>query len=475
MSTGRSNRDELGLSTDSGTFLAVLTLGIDIRTHVAVCALVSRSGKNVEFHSSWTVEFLDGQPSAETLRESVQQQCPQTPDRIACTFPVAKTSQRILELPFTDAKKLQATIPFELEAEVPLDIENSLVTWKLLDQTTQNSTVLAALASTQELQEHLSWLEDAGIDPEVLTLGLLATLRWVSHDCPEALLLDLHDDGGLAIVQEGKLRELHGIGASNEPALVEEAHWAIAAATILDGTPVLQVGDPASLQAIPIDTSFPRQSLREHLPSEFATIEEDAFCAVALAKAVAEDPRDLLNFRQGTFAYHAPNEEMRVQLRRTGWVAAVAGLMLVATWLLVFSERQSELTHLRAQILSQTATIVKKAPRGTEVRRVRAALDELEKKKTLMGGGTTGAPTLDRLFAIHEAIPAETPLEVVDLTIDARGVRFRGRTDTFESVDIVSRALESLPDFATASVQDVKAGVDGRIEFRATLETQEAP
>ena len=102
---------------------------------------------------------------------------------------------------------------------------------------------------------------------------------------------------------------------------------------------------------------------------------------------------------------------------------------------------------------------------------MRAALEQLEKKSALLGGANTGAPTLDRLLAIHAAIPKEVPLEVADLTMDASGVRFRGRTDTFESVDIVSSALASLPEFSAANVQDVKAGVDGRIEFRANLET----
>ena len=90
----------------------------------------------------------------------------------------------------------------------------------------------------------------------------------------------------------------------------------------------------------------------------------------------------------------------------------------------------------------------------------------------LGGAGSPSARTLDLLLAVHQAIPGEIPIEIVELTIDNSGIHFRGRTNTFESVDIVTRGLESLPTFATAHVQEVKAGVDGRIEFRATLDAE---
>ena len=452
----------------------MITLGIDMRAEGAVCALLARSGKTVEFRKSWTVEFAAETVAADELRQSLARECPATPDAIATTLPAAMVSHRILHLPFKETSKLQATIPFELESEVPLDIETSVVAWRVLGEAAHSATVLAAVCRNEDIAAHLEFLENSGIDPALVTLGTLATADLMNQDSRTTLLVDLRDDGGLAFSENGQIAKLHGIGSEEPAAILEEVRWAAAAYGNELPAQIIVTGDPGLAQAVVLPETPPRNSLRDEGPEWLRNVPDEALRAAALARAATQPTQQWLNFRSGAFAYHAPSEEAHRQLRRTGWIAAAAAVIVLGTWVLMFAERSAELDQLRARIDSQTRTIAPKAPRGTEVRRVRAALDQLEKKSALLGGGNAGAPTLDQLLAIHAAIPAEVPLEVADLTLDSTGVRFRGRTDTFESVDIVSSALGSLPEFTAANVQDVKAGVDGRIEFRATLETEGA-
>jgi type II secretion system protein L len=462
----------LGLSAESGTFQKVITLGIDIAADRATCALLARSGKTIEFRKSWTVEFTGDAEAFDQLRQSLAQECPAPPDAIATTIPSAQVSHRILHLPFKETSKLQATIPFELESEVPLDIETSVVAWRVLGEAPHSATVLAAVSRNEDIAAHLEFLAKAGIDPALVTLGTLATADLLTETNRNTLLIDLREDGGLAFSEKGQLRKLHGIGSAEPQAILEEVRWAAAAYANEAPSQIVLTGEEQLTAGLVLPDALPRESLSDGGPAWLSSVPPEATRAAALARMATEAPHRWLNFRSGAFAYHAPSEEAHRQLRRTGWIAAAAALILLGTWLLMFAERRAELDELRARIATQTKTIAPKAPRGTEVRRVRAALEQLEKRSALLGGGTVGAPTLDRLLAIHAAIPAQIPLEVADLTLDPSGVRFRGRTDTFESVDIVSSALASLPEFATANVQDVKAGVDGRIEFRATLETE---
>ena len=71
--------------------------------------------------------------------------------------------------------------------------------------------------------------------------------------------------------------------------------------------------------------------------------------------------------------------------------------------------------------------------------------------------------------SITEVVPAEVAMTVDDFAIDDDGVRLHAKTDSYESVDVVKRALQSVPGLFNPDVKDVKAGVDGRIEFRVAL------
>jgi general secretion pathway protein L len=459
---------------------------MDIGADRAICALVVRSGKNLEFRSSWEIDLSGERPAADLLRESLAQECATPPDAIATTLPGTQISHRLLHLPFRETAKLQATIPFEIESEVPLDIESSVVAWKLVGEASHSATVLAAVARNEDVAAHLELLAEAGIDPALVTLGTVATSTLLDPTPEKTLIIDSLADGGLILWQDGEILKLHSLGnaeatgsaASENDQTSEqpdpEIRWALAAYQTDRPDRILRLGEAALPDDLDLPGGLSPEPFRSATPEWLSAVPDNAFRAAALAQAAGEPPQQWLNFRTGAFVYHAPSEEARRQLRRTGWIAAAAALILFGTWLVMFAERQAELDDLRSEITAQTRSIAPKAPRGTEVRRVRAALEQLEKKSALLGGANTGAPTLDRLLAIHAAIPKEVPLEVADLTMDSSGVRFRGRTDTFESVDIVSSALASLPEFSAANVQDVKAGVDGRIEFRANLETEGA-
>jgi hypothetical protein len=92
----------------------------------------------------------------------------------------------------------------------------------------------------------------------------------------------------------------------------------------------------------------------------------------------------------------------------------------------------------------------------------------------MLGGADSRRPrVLELLRRIETSVPATLPLEVDDFSIDADGVRAHARTDSYESVDVLKRSLAGIDGFAKPDVRDVKTGIDGRIEFRASLELGE--
>jgi general secretion pathway protein L len=450
----------------------VLSLGIDIHSDHAVLSLVARTGRTLALRKHWRVDGATGSELAAALRESLAQECPEGPDTIATALPGASVSHRILQLPFSDAAKLRATIPFELESEVPFDLEDSVVAWNVLHRNATKTTVLAAITARAAMTAHLEFLREAGIDPALVTIGPLALASLLAPTKPVALL-EAREDGGLTTFEDGHIARLHGFGASGADELNREIAWAGAAFLNGETRDLLLTGDAALCDSLAKQLAAPIRPLAEELSGPAAALPAEALRAFGLASAATETAPMLANFRTGEFRYHAPSEEAQRQLRRTLYIAAATVLILLGSWGVVVTERRSELSALRQKIARATHEIAPKAVPGTEVRRVRAKLEALEKRSAMLGGaGSPSARTLDLLLAVHQAIPDEIPIEIVELTIDNSGIHFRGRTNTFESVDIVTRGLESLPTFATARVREVKAGVDGRIEFRATLDAE---
>jgi len=148
----------------------------------------------------------------------------------------------------------------------------------------------------------------------------------------------------------------------------------------------------------------------------------------------------------------------------------VVVLLALASFGLRVVEKRAELAELRQGIQDAVAGVIPGAAPGTERVRLQGAVEGLQRRLGLLGGSAEehGA-ILDLLREITRAVPAGTPFVIEEMTVDEQGVRMRARTDTYESVDVVRRALEAVPALGSPDVRDVKTGVDGKVEFRVGL------
>ena len=71
------------------------------------------------------------------------------------------------------------------------------------------------------------------------------------------------------------------------------------------------------------------------------------------------------------------------------------------------------------------------------------------------------------LRELSARVPADVRLGVDELAVEGDVLRLRGRTDRFESVDAVTRALATSASLHDVVAEDSRAAVDGNgIEFR---------
>jgi len=235
---------------------------------------------------------------------------------------------------------------------------------------------------------------------------------------------------------------------------------------------VAAVGPGASLaREIALAAGMRPTDPHRHLPAWLASAPLEHLRAIALAARAAGVARTGTNLRGGDLAYHAPSEEARRQLRSTAVLAGVAGLLALASLGAIVAARRAELASLRAEISGQMSGVLPGAAPGGERTHLEAAIDALAKRReSLTGAAGDRPPVLEIMRSIAAAVPERIPFEVDDFTLDPEGLRLHARTDSYESVDVIKRALKDLPGAHGADVKDVKTGVDGRVEFRASVD-----
>src|SRR5690606_11855929 len=79
-------------------------------------------------------------------------------DTTIASLPVGATANALLHLPFTDTKRLEATLGFEVESLLPLDMEEVLYDYQVLSRGDGGSELLVGVSRLEEIETRLATL-----------------------------------------------------------------------------------------------------------------------------------------------------------------------------------------------------------------------------------------------------------------------------------------------------------------------------
>ncbi len=413
-------------------------------------------------------------------------------DEVVSALPGSVVTHRVLTLPFHDRKRLDQTVPFELETQLPFELGDAIVDYHVLARDGEAAIVLAAFAPKTAVREHLELLAAAGLDPRVLDLAPLVATNVVrlvegGGSGAHALVTLDHDRAMIAVLEDGRLRGLRalsrGAGTNGDlEGVTRDLRWSLLALTGDSGLESLALwigGDaadrpdvaPALERALGITPRAIASLPIAGVPS-LARHEQAAFTA-PLGLALREDADALrLDFRRGEFTYHREREALWRGLAGAGILALVVLTLMVASFVLegrrLVARRDLVRADIRALFTAALPNVRKivneKAQLGTEI----AAL---EKQRQLYGGLAPSAPrAIDLLKAVTLGVPPDVELDVEELALDGESLRLRGSTRTYEGVEAVKRGLAARPEFRDVQAKDVRASVDGqRVDFRLQL------
>lgn len=186
-------------------------LGIDIGTHSVKVAEIRRSFKAFSLVNFFTKavrynDVLSREESVASAVQSVLEDNALTWDVAYVALPPNMVATRLIVLPFGAAKKIEQTLPFEIESYLPLPMEDVLFDYTIVESTKDLSRVLVFYAKKSEVAEFLRVLQGIGVDPRRLcVLGVellsLVALGGVPPDVAYAIIDVGHDATTISVCQ----------------------------------------------------------------------------------------------------------------------------------------------------------------------------------------------------------------------------------------------------------------------------------
>lgn len=319
--------------------MAQTLVSVDVSSRKVRIAVVEATLKVAALKRVETIE-RDPEESLVDVLSRARSALPDQIDSVVTHADPGGSSLRRLEFPFGDVRKVEAALTFELENQVPYDLEDVATAWSVTERTSNSAAVLSAIAPYAGIRQRIDDFGAADLEPRAivppapalapLTSGLqanepvsvVALGEQVSH------LVAVNGDTLVAA------RSIRAGGRDVDRALMK--HFGLdleqaarakeeEARLVLDGNDAADAAaatqDPADAKA-PADTQAKADA---EAAEETQTTAEEAAEPRRISRAVEEGLAPLVTHLSATFRT-LPEESLPTKLYLTGGLAQLPGL-----------------------------------------------------------------------------------------------------------------------------------------------------
>lgn len=449
-------------------------------------------------------------------------------ENVVSALPGGRLSSRRLSFPFSERRKLASAVPFEVEEEMPFDLEDVVIDWEITGGDRNRAEVTASIAPRSLVSERLSLLQEAGCPPRILEAeGLVLGNLSAVFDLPgRRLLADLgHEKTTLCLLLDGRAMAARTIpvggrhlsealaadrgisAAAAERAKCEEGVFdsrgeappqvakvldrlareivhtlgaveqAVGGApldeiTLFGGTALLGGIDAFITQHTGIRAArlgLPRPDRGESLvaggpPILFAP-------AIALALRGTAQSLTRMNFRQDEFALRLQLGQVFRGFRTTAWLAAatlvVALLSFVTTsWL---DARRARALEASAQQIYREL-VPGELPSGNLVAALGDQVNAASERAEFLGVYRGNLSALDLLAELSRMVPQDLDIGLEELSIDRQTIRMRVHAKSFQAADRLGAELARFEPFSGTRIGAIeKDAKTGGTHFNVTI------
>jgi general secretion pathway protein L len=406
-------------------------------------------------------------------------------------LPGASASAHVLTLPFSDPKRIEQTVGYEVEAQIPFDLDAVAWDWQLLGVREGRAELLASVVRRDELAALLAALATAGVDPRVVvpaapaysSLHGSASLAG-DEGAAEPGIVDVVLDVGpdrtsFSAISGGALEwartiPLASADLARGPApLVRELRatmrsWRARFPEQRTLRGVRLAGDapalPGLAEVVSAELGAPAEPLALTGQAAAAIPEADApqyALALALALRGHQNRRgERLNLRRGDLAFTRDFQHVRGKVVRLGaWAALIVVLALVSA-------------GVKAYALSQRERLLDRALCDSTEKLLGKCYDDFTVAESVLRGRGTPAAAIPRLSAVDilDELARNAPADVkyrfdrIEITRDK--LHLQGTTEAAENVDRIVSGLRNGRCFGDAHSGGVRRrGTETRFEF----------
>ena len=435
-------------------------VGLHIEQARVSASIVEKGFRSTELKDSFSASFSTEAELIAILKERSRDWAGA---RIIASIPGERFSQRLLHFPFSDRKRLEKALPFELEDSLPYALDDVVIDHLVVGEIAKDgkakgeTPVLGIMLPKTVLRQQLEVLAAGGLDPQAIVpslIGLAAVSRMVPTEGVVLLIAgnDLCLKNNEMVIAARSFSAQATGGAAHTLKALETAHG-----VQVEKVLVLGREHPAGWEDLGI-------ALEQVVPEYNGKKAEEP---VSLGLALSGE----INFRKDEYAYRLADEGTRKR-KRTLIVAGVLAAMLAAANLGVklymvesgYGKLDREIKGIYQQLFPQEAMP------GDPVRYLRDKLTNAKKQFGVLGSGSSA---LDAMRAVTEGIPKEVRVSFSEFNLEGDRLKLQGDASSFESVDKIKAELQKVPSFGEVTVLDTRMGVDNKVKFRLDIKIKE--
>ena len=438
-------------------------LGIDIGTTSVKAAVIRSAYRKLVLEGLASTPIQNGDVVI-AIREATQAALGEgAADGVATQLPGTLTTLRTVRIPEAAQRQLAEVLPFELEAQLPFDLSDAVLDWRILEgQTTDEGlAVLTTVARVDDAKKRIDLVKNAiGAEPERLGVGpfpianLAQFATVLGGEGRTVALLDLGTKtSDLLFLKNGEpvFARTLSLGTEGLPAtapkLAREIRLSLAAYRSQGGNPPDEiylcgggafVSGAESFLAAELERPVHRlPALSIELGDRAAPVAQELpHYAVALGLALSLTNRDGLDLRKGPLAYERGYGWLRERipvLVGLGAVICVSFVFSSCTGMYAASKERKTLEGalgtVTKEVFNEEATT---AERATELLAAQTQAEE---------DPMPHADAFDVMVRISEHIPQSMTHDIEELDVQKGHVVIHGIVGTITEAQSIVTSL----------------------------------
>ncbi len=155
--------------------------------------------------------IIDKQKVIQAIKAAVTSAGPKkiNTKKVICSLPESKVFLRVLSIPHMEQSEISEAIKWEIEASIPLSVDQVYYDWQLIGESLGNQNILTVAVSREIVDDILEILEVAGLEAYGLETESVVTARSLISDTDSdaniSLIVDLGSKRTNFIVSEGNI------------------------------------------------------------------------------------------------------------------------------------------------------------------------------------------------------------------------------------------------------------------------------